>query len=165
LAINAVLDAGAFYSGTPFLSSGTKYFTTEDVLNEVKHIKSQYGVMDLLLGSGNLQVMNPDKEYIEEVKVAAKKTGDLGTLSNADVSIIALALQLRTTLVTDDYAASNVSTVLGISVVAATLGKGIRETRRWVSYCSACSRTFDPEFRECPRCGNRLKRKFRRHKV
>ncbi|MGH9992929.1 MAG: NOB1 family endonuclease [Nitrososphaera sp.] len=158
-----VLDAGAFYAGTVFMSSSeNRFYTTEKVFNEIKHIKSSYAALEVLLESGRLQVIDPEKAHVDRIVAAAKKTGDNVKLSPADLSVIALASQLGSTLVTDDYAASNVANAVGVSVSPATPGKGIKEARRWLSYCSACSRTFDPSTAECPICGNKLKRKYRK---
>jgi UPF0271 protein len=156
---SSALDAGAFYAGIPFLSSG-KYCTTQAVFDEVKHIKNSHGAIEALLEAGSLEVIDPGKISTEKVKTAAKKTGDYPRLSQADISIVALALELKTTLVTDDYAVANVATTLKIPVQS-TSGKGIRETRKWISYCSACGKAFGPTEKECPLCGNRLKRKYK----
>lgn len=153
------LDAGAFYAGIPFLSSGN-YCTTQAVFYEVRHIKKSYGAIEALLDSGSLQLIDPDKGSIEKAKAAAKKTGDYQKLSQADVSIIALALQLETTLLTDDYAVANVATTLKIPVDSSS-SKGIKETRKWIAYCSACGRAFGPDAKECPLCGNKLRRKYK----
>jgi len=158
-----VLDSGAFYSGIAFLSSSVStFYITEAVFDEVRHIKSSYAALQALLESGKLQIFEPGKPYMDKVAAIARKTGDNMMLSAADLSIIALALQLKIPLVTDDYAASNVASVLGIPVEPASSGKGIKETRRWINYCSACGRTFGPDSKECPLCGNKLKRKYRK---
>lgn len=153
------LDAGAFYAGIPFLSSGS-YCTTKPVFDEVKHIRKSHGAIEALLDSGSLQVIDPDKNNIEIAKAAAKKTGDYQKLSKGDISVIALALQLGTTLLTDDYAVANVATGLKI-LVRSTSGRGIKETRRWIAYCSACGKVFGPDAKECPLCGNKLRRKYK----
>lgn len=153
------LDAGAFYAGIPFLSSGS-YCTTQAVFDEIKHIKQSHDAIEALLDTGSLQVIDPDKDSIEKAGAAAKKTGDYQKLSKADLSIIALALQLKTTLLTDDYAVANVAVSLKIPVQSSS-SKGIKETRKWIAYCSACGRAFGPDTKECPLCGNRLKRKYK----
>jgi endoribonuclease Nob1 len=158
--ISSALDASAFYAGVPFMSSD-KYCTTQAVFDEVKHIKKSHGAIDVLLDTGSLQVIDPDKESIQKVKTAARKTGDYSRLSQADVSIIALALQLKIALLTDDYAVANVAIALKLSVQSSS-SKGIKETRKWIAYCSACGKAFGPNANECPLCGNKLKRK---HKV
>jgi endoribonuclease Nob1 len=163
LASRQVLDAGAFYAGIPFLSSSDKYFTTEAVFNEIRHIKSSHGALEVLFDSGNLQLAEPDKEDVRQVIVTAKRTGD-SSLSKADISIIALAFGLKTTLVTNDYAVANVATMMKITVKS-TSGKGIRETRKWIKYCNACGWTFDQDARECSLCGNTLRRKYKKKAI
>lgn len=153
------LDAGAFYAGIPFLSSGS-YCTTQAVFDEVRHIKKSHGAIEALLDAGSLQVVDPDKNSIEKAKAAAKKTGDYQKLSQADLSIVALALQLKIALLTDDYAVANVATTLKIPVQSSS-SKGIKETRRWTAYCSACGKAFGPDAKECSLCGNKLKRKYK----
>ena len=154
---SSVLDAGAFYGGIPFLSSG-RHYTTQAVFDEIKHIKSS--AIEALLDSGNLQLTDPEASFVKEVVAAAKKTGDFAKLSKADISIVALALQLKAPLVTDDYAVANVATAMKLQV-GSTSGKGIKETRKWISYCSACGKAFGPAAKECPLCGNRLRRKYK----
>ena len=153
------LDAGAFYAGIPFLSSGT-HCTTNAVFEEVKHIKKSYGAIEALLDAGTLRVIDPDKNSMKKAGSAAKNTGDYQKLSLADISIIALALQLETTLLTEDYAVANVAAALKIPVESSS-NKGIKETRKWIAYCSACGRAFGPDAKECALCGNKLKRKYK----
>ena len=152
-----VLDSSAFYAGTSFLS-GSKCYTTSLVLGEVRHVKS--AALDGLMDAGNLKVIDPEFEQIKAIKRAARKTGDLQQLSEADISVLALALQLKSTLVTDDYALANVAATIGIKVSSSS-GKGIKETRKWISYCSACGKAFAPNIRECLLCGNKLRRRYK----
>jgi UPF0271 protein len=154
------LDAGAFYTGILFLSSACSYYTTPAVFDEVKHIKKSHGAIEALLESNTLRVVNSDRKSIEKVVAAAKRTGDYTKLSQADISIIALALQLKIALMTNDYAVANVASTLKIPVKS-TAGKGIKETRKWIAYCSACGRAFGPDAKECRLCGNRLRRKYK----
>jgi UPF0271 protein len=159
-AFRYALDAGAFYTGILFLSSARGYYTTPAVFDEVKHIKKSHGAIEALLESNTLRVVNSDRKSIEKVVAAAKRTGDYTKLSEADISIIALALQLKIVLMTNDYAVANVASILKIPVKS-TVGKGIKETRKWISYCSACGRAFGPDAKECRLCGNRLRRKYK----
>ena len=159
MASNYVFDAGAFYAGIPFLSSGS-CCTTQAVFDEVKHIKKSLYAIEALIDSGTLRVINPDMSNIEKIRIAARKTGDYQKLSQADISIIALALQLKAALLTDDYAVANVAATLKIPVESSS-SKGIRETRKWTAFCSACGRSFGPNVNECSLCGNKLRRKYK----
>ena len=158
---NLVLDAGAFYAGTPFLSSDQRLFTTHRVFEEVEHIKARYSALEGLRVSGRLVLQDPAQSRIKAVIAAARRTGDSKELSDADISIIALALELKYPLVTDDLSAANVAATLGLTVTPATAGKNLQQLRRWVHYCSACGKTFGPDQLECSLCGNKLKRKFK----
>ena len=154
------VDAGAFYTGLVFQSSASRYCTTETVFDEVKHIKKSQGAIEVLLESNSLQIINPDKKSIEKVFSAARRTGDYPRLSEADISIIALALQLEVPLITDDYAVANVATTMKIPVKSLAT-RGITHTRKWITYCSACGRTFGATAIECRLCGNTLRRKYK----
>jgi endoribonuclease Nob1 len=160
LAFRYALDAGAFYTGVVFLSSAGRYYTTQAVFDEVKHIKRSHGAIEALLESNTLQIVNSDRKSIEKAVAAARKTGDYQKLSEADVSIVALALQLEIVLITNDYAVANVASTLKIPVKSVA-SKGISHTRRWITYCSACGRAFGPNAKECRLCGNRLRRKYK----
>lgn len=158
-----VLDAAAFYTGISFLSSDDKtFYTTKEVFKEVRHIKSSHSALETMMEAGKLKVKEPTGAQLEKVRSAASKTGDSATLSPADYSIVALALEIDTALVTDDFAVANVASLLGVSVIPATPGKKIKETRKWIKYCSACAKTFDGATKECPLCGNILRRKYRK---
>jgi endoribonuclease Nob1 len=159
-AFRYALDAGAFYTGIVFLSSAYVYCTTQAVFDEVKHIKRSHGAIEALLESNTLQILNSDRKSIDKVVGAATRTGDYQKLSEADISIIALALQLEIVLVTNDYAVANVASTLKIPVKSVG-SKGITHTRRWITYCSACGRAFGPNAKECRLCGNRLRRKYK----
>jgi endoribonuclease Nob1 len=159
-AFKYALDAGAFYTGFVFLSSAYRYCTTQAVFDEVKHIKRSHGAIEALLESNTLQILNSDRKSVEKVVAAARRTGDYAKLSEADISIIALALQLEIVLVTNDFAVANVATTLKIPVKSVA-SKGITHTRKWIAYCSACGRAFGPNAKECRLCGNRLRRKYK----
>jgi UPF0271 protein len=159
-AFKYALDAGAFYTGFVFLSSAYRYCTTQAVFDEVKHIKRSHGAIEVLLESNNLQILNVGTKSVEKVVAAARRTGDYQKLSKADISIIALALQLEIVLVTNDYAVANVATTLKIPVKSVG-SKGITDARRWITYCSACGKAFGPNAKECRLCGNRLRRKYK----
>jgi len=160
-----VLDASAFIAGLdPFALEG-ELFTVPGVRREVS--PSSMGSLRLKLAeeSGKLVVRSPGKEALEEALRASAYMGDAIRLSDVDVELIALAIELRgegyeTTIITDDYAIQNVARRMGISF-APLATHGIREELRWVVYCPACYRHFPPEtgLRECPVCGTPLKRK------
>lgn len=152
-----VYDASAFYAGIPF-SSPHKGCTTPLVFDEIKHIKQSHGVLDTLLDAGRLQIIEPDSEKIYAVIERSKKTGDYQKLSKADVSAVALALQLKAELITDDFAVSNLAKNLGLDV-SPIMTKGIKVVGSWIYYCPACKKEFSV-LDTCPICANKLRRKL-----
>ncbi len=154
-----VLDASAFYAGIPFQSS-EKCITTRAVYNEVKHIRRSHAALEALIDAGNLVVAEPEQASLNKVITCAKKTGDYRKLSRADISIIALALELRKTLISDDFAVANVATFLKIPIKTLTF-KGISELRAWVSFCKACAKAYNSRNTVCRICGSRLRQRFK----
>ena len=154
-----VIDASAFYSGIPFLTLSV-YYTTNSILSEVKHINRSYGAIEFLIDSDKLKILEPTKEFLDQVITIAKKTGDYQRLSTADLSILALALQLNSMLISDDYAVQNTAAVLKIPV-GTIATKGITKVRRWINFCTACNKAYGPNIKQCGLCGNNLRSRFK----
>ena len=158
-----VIDASAFYSGIPFLTLSTCY-TTNSVLSEIKHMNRRYGAIEFLIDSDKLKILDPKQEFFEQVIAMAKKTGDYKRLSSADISILALAFQLNSILISDDYAIQNIAAHLKIPV-GTIATKGITKVRRWINFCSACNKAYGPNINQCKLCGNNLRRRFKENSV
>ncbi len=152
-----VLDATAFYAGIPFVSNDS-FMTTNTVYDEIQHIKRKQGALEMLQQTGRLQIRDPSKDSINVVRDAAERTGDSVTISEQDVSIIALALENKIGLITDDFAVTNVAKQLKIKTDS-LMTQGINTVGKWISYCSICGKEFSKE-KECPICGNKLNRKL-----
>ena len=159
-----VLDASAFIAGIDSLAHEGEAYTTRRVAEELKSRKLK-DRLKMLLSLGRIRLREPERHYLEAVEEASASTGDFPKLSEADISILALALQLRDegfspTIVSDDYAVQNVAEHLGLKYEALT-GK-IKVKARWLTYCSACGRSFKSNFKgsKCPICGGEIKRKM-----
>ena len=152
-----VLDATAFYAGIPFVSNDF-FMTTNAVYDEIQHIKRKHGALEMLQQTGRLQIRDPSKDSINVVRDASERTGDSVTISEQDVSIIALALENKIGLITDDFAVTNVAKQLKIKTDS-LMTQGINTVGKWISYCSICGKEFSKE-KECPICGNKLNRKL-----
>jgi len=107
---------------------------------------------------GGMRVHVPGEETVDRVRRAAKTTGDLEVLSETDVRVIAAAVELDGTLVTDDYAMQNVADELDLDVDTVSK-EGITERRDWRYQCQGCGREFDEHRDRCPICGSDLARK------
>lgn len=152
-----ILDATSFYAGIPF-SSQEPSFTTPSVFEEIKHIKINQDAVRTLIEVGRLKIIEPEKNFFSVVLEEARKSGDLHELSKEDVSIIALCLQLKGDLVTDDYAVSNVAKHLNLTVIP-IMTKGVSKILDSVYSCPACGKTFHQEI-DCPICGSKLKKQL-----
>jgi UPF0271 protein len=154
-----VLDSTAFYAGIPYQGSG-RYYTTYLVLQEVKH----HNVGSSLIHT-RVQVTEPSAESVSRVRSTASKTGDSGALSDTDVSLLALALDLTRTdgnthLVSDDFAVRNVAEILSIPLSETSMKGGEWKNITWRLYCKGCGKQYtNPKLTECPVCGTKLVRK------
>ena len=156
-----VLDASAFYAGIPFASQ-EKSYTTPAVFEEIKHIKKNHEAIAVLLDTKRLEIIDPDIKYIEKVLLKAKNTGDFHSLSKEDISVIALSMQLKAELITDDFAVSNIARHLNLNVIP-IMTSGITRVVDWIYFCPGCQKTFS-HISECPLCGNKLRRKLSKRK-
>ena len=129
------------------------------VVEEVRDIISK-----IKLGALNLKTLEPDEKFLEEVKNIAKKTGDLEKLSKADIQVLALAKELKANIVSDDYNIQNVAKRLGIKFIP-VFSKGIKKIFYWKKFCSNCKKYFNPDLKECPVCGAKLKRLAKSRRV
>ena len=102
-----ILDASAFYAGVPFRSSEECY-TTPLVYEEIQHIKKNHDALGTLLETNRLKIREPDEQYTQNAIKSAKETGDFPQLSKQDISIIALGMETKGQIITDDFAISNV---------------------------------------------------------
>lgn len=146
-----VADASVFILGKRL---DGELITVPSVERELKDLRSKS-----LLDIYRARVESPSMEFLKKVRIAAKETGDLSFLSNADQEVLAKALEYDAVLATDDYALQNVALHLGLRIEP--LGQpAIKRQRRRVRRCSACCAPLDGEF--CPDCGTLNRKKSKR---
>jgi UPF0271 protein len=163
-----VLDTSAFLAGFDPFSVGTVQVTVPKVEEEILRNSMVKMRFETAVESGKVKVKAPTQEASNAAKASASKVGDSFKLSEADMQLLALALQLKgegytPQIVTDDYSIQNVATQMGIGFLAlATFG--IKRLLEWVRYCPACHREYhaNSKTKECQVCGTELKRKPRR---
>ena len=100
-----------------------------------------------------LKIREPNVDSIENIRKKSEETGDLGVLSSIDLKILALAYEMRGTIVSDDFAIQNVALYTGIEFVSCS-GNEIKELRKWNYKCSACNHVEDKKSNECRICGS-----------
>ena len=149
-----VLDASAFYAGAPFAAPGP-WQTTPQVIDEVRHIRAAEGLVDTMVETGRVRVRRPGGQSSARVAEALGRTGD--EVSGADASVLALALETDSRILTDDYAVSNAAEELGIAS-APLMTSGPRRRRAWRRACPSCGRRA--RGKECPDCGSPTRRSW-----
>lgn len=107
-----------------------------------------------------LEVRQADPARLAEVEEVARKAGNLVRLSRADRSLLALALELHATLVTDDYTMLDVARRLLVRTCTVNQ-EGVQDTLEWRPRCTACGRWYDeaPRGDECIVCGSAVRAK------
>jgi rRNA maturation endonuclease Nob1 len=160
-----ILDASAFIAGFDPLSFAEAQYTVPEVGRELLSNSLPKLRFTTAVDSGRLQVKVPKSEYFGRVKEASKKVGDVLFLSDADLWVLALGLELKAEghdpqIVTDDYSIQNVADQLGIEF-ASLMTYGIRYRLEWVIYCPACHRKYPSDYglKFCEVCGTKLRRK------
>jgi UPF0271 protein len=147
-----ILDASVFLYH--FSVYGNLY-TVPEVTRELK--SSEAGIVLQEYLKGGLKIESPLKTDVEIVTEKAKSTGDYFRLSQADIDLLAKALEVSGTLVTDDYSIQNVATCLGIETQQIQQAR-IRRVLKWRRRCVGCGRLYESET-ICPVCGSDVKLK------
>jgi UPF0271 protein len=163
-----VLDTSAFLAGYDPFAASTEQVTVPKVEEEILRNSMVKMRFQTAVESGKVKVRAPTQEFSFAAKASACKVGDSFKLSETDMQLLSLALELKeqgytTQIVTDDYSIQNVAKQLGIEFLAlATFG--IKRLLEWIRYCPACHKQYpaNSKFKECQICGTELKRKPRR---
>jgi UPF0271 protein len=165
-----ILDTSAFLAGFDPFSLDKEQVTVPKVHDEIKSTSMAQVRFNIAIESGKVKIKTPQEEYSNSIKTSANKVGDAYLLSETDVQLLALALELKTKgeqpeIITDDYSIQNVAKQNNIEFYAlATFG--IQRLLEWMRYCPACYKEYpiNSSFRTCQICGTELKRKTRRAK-
>lgn len=150
-----VLDAGAIFSSMDIDGA----YTTQEVCAEVRDWQSVQH-LERLLASSKLSVVSPSEASRTRARQSAGESGD--RLSAADISVVALALDLSGHIITGDYGVQNVASRLGIAWSSAKT-EGIKKTLSWRLRCTGCNKRFPGDRKDdtCDVCGSRLVRSRR----
>ncbi|MFB6132495.1 MAG: NOB1 family endonuclease [Halanaeroarchaeum sp.] len=147
-----VLDTSAFIHEFETDESVATIPAVRDELDDAQAYR-----YDAMEGAG-MHIQIPDETAIGTVRQVARRTGDDTVLSETDVRLLAAAVELDATLVTDDYAMQNVADELELDVEVIAQ-EGIEEPRKWHYQCQGCGREFEEDRERCPVCGSQLERK------
>jgi len=160
-----VIDTSALIAGFDPFSTKEELFTVPDVRGEMIEDTMSWLRFKTAIDSGRVKVRKPRRANIEKAKVFALDVGDCFLLSQTDIHVLALALELKTNgysplIATDDYSIQNVASQMKIDFVALS-SFGIRRRLQWMRYCPGCRREYPTDYKSltCHICGTRLKRK------
>lgn len=146
-----VLDSSALLTGRQFPG---ELFITPEVVRELRR-QGMTPQLEAILET-QVRVVSPTKDSSARVRKAGETTGDAHRLSPTDLGVLALALDLEATLVTDDYSIQNVARVLSIPYEG-VMAPGIVEEWRWSYRCKGCGKIWPDWHEECPTCGAALR--------
>ncbi len=152
----SVLLAG----GDPRGNAADEVFVTPSVLDEVKRPEDRER-LDTLRDLG-LRVQAASDGSLKTVDQAAAATGDSQRLSRADRELLALAVDLKAELLTDDRSMQNIAASLGVPYKGYAQSE-IKGIWHWLSQwrCSGCGRVYENEMprNECTVCGHEVRKK------
>ncbi len=160
-----VLDTSAFIAGFDPLAVTERQYTVPEVRRELAVGSMPWMRLKAAVENRKLIVRKPKDFFLQEIREASKKVGDMRYLSEADLQVLALALELKDKglsplIVTDDYSIQNVANKIDVEFTS-LLTFGIKFRFKWILYCPACYRKYpsDYKFKICEVCGTELKRK------
>jgi len=160
-----VLDTSAFIAGFDPFSISEEQYTISGVKEELSRRSMPWVRFKTAIESGKLRVRAPGKTFLDKVKASATAIGNTFFLSETDLQVLALALELRASgytplIATDDYSIQNVANKMGLEF-ASLATFGIRFRLQWMRYCPACHRKYPAGYKSktCEVCGTELKRK------
>jgi len=160
-----VLDTSAFIAGFDPLSIIDDVYSVGAVEGELASGSLPWVRFKTAVDNWKLKLKTPKTAFLDRVRESSRDVGDMFFLSDVDLQVLALALELKSTgneplIVTDDYSIQNVANQLRLEF-APLMTFGIRFRLHWIRYCPACRRKYPPDYknRKCENCGTELKRK------
>ncbi len=150
-----VIDSSALYYGKD-IPGDRECVVTPGVVQELR--RHDMGDRVEMLLETKIRELSPSILSVKTVREAAAKTGDSRRLSETDVEVLALALELGYQVITDDYSMQNLARTLGVETVAMEQA-GIAEAVEWQAKCSGCGKAFPADVKICDVCGSPTKMK------
>jgi len=160
-----ILDTSALVAGLDPFSIREEQYTVPSVIEEMLQDSMSLVRLKTAIENGKVAVRTPKISSIETARASASTVGDAHSLSETDLQVLALALELKTNghhplVATDDYSIQNVANQMKIEF-ASLATFGIQRRFQWVRYCPACHKRYPQEYKnsKCKVCGTKLKRK------
>jgi UPF0271 protein len=156
-----ILDTSAILSGKSINLKNAKIVTIPDIESELKPGGKDYQIF-LFLKQKGLIYQTPSKKAINKITNKSKETGDFERLSNVDIQILALSLDIKNQgneciILTDDYSIQNIANYLDIKFETISQ-RGITQRFKWMTRCQGCGKKFKDNISICPICGAETKK-------
>jgi len=156
-----VLDTSAFLAGFDPFSVSEDQATVPKVKEEIRNSSMPWVRFKTAVENGKLKVKAPSEDFWNKVKASANRVGDSFFLSETDMQILALALELKaegcaSQIVTDDYSIQNVANALNLKFQSVNQS-GITKRFKWDYRCRGCGKRFKDSIKICPICGTETK--------
>ena len=160
-----IIDTSALVAGFDPFSINEEQYTTPKVREETTENTMSGVRFRTAIESGRVKVKTPQETFLKRAKVFASAMGDSFFLSDTDLQILALALELKADgysplIATDDYSIQNVASEMNFEFAPLSTF-GIRRRLQWIRYCPACHKKYPGNYgsKSCEVCGTGLKRK------
>lgn len=150
--MKAVLDSSALLVGK--YPEMDEMLTTPDVIRELEKKGMTSELRSFI--EVKVRVASPSEEGMGRVMEASLESGDSERLSQTDTGLLALALDERATILTDDYSIQNLAMVLGIEYKGVMFPE-ITKRVSWRYRCVGCGRSYEDHSDVCEVCGSRLR--------
>ncbi len=150
--MKAVLDSSALLVGR--YPEMDEMLTTPDVIRELKRKGMTPELRSFI--EVKVTVASPSKGGMEKVMEAALESGDSERLSPTDMGLLALALDEKATILTDDYSIQNLAMGLGIDYKGVMFPE-ITKRVSWRYRCVGCGSRYEDHSDVCEICGSKLR--------
>ncbi|MHA1344914.1 MAG: NOB1 family endonuclease [Candidatus Heimdallarchaeaceae archaeon] len=140
------------------------YLVIPDILkSEIKSFQAK-AVLEVMDADQRLVYASPSDHSLIKAKEKAESSGDISSLSETDIHVVAIALDFpESHVISDDNAVQNLCSFLGIQVE--TFSFKIKTRRVYFWKCIGCSSKFKEKLDVCPECGNKLRRFYKKKKI
>jgi len=156
-----IIDTSAILSGKSINLENDIMITAPGVYDELQPSGRDYQIFQFLIEKG-LTINYPSKKSIDKIRNISNQTGDIDRLSEADIEVLSLALDIKTDsskeaiILTDDYSIQNMSHTLNIKFESISQ-RGITKKFIWSHRCLGCGKNFKENLKICPICGSATK--------
>jgi endoribonuclease Nob1 len=156
-----IIDTSAILSGRLPNLKEAMVATTPEVADELKPGGQDYRNFQYLKEKG-LKIIKPEKKYVKEIKTNSEKLGEKNRVSEPDIELLALGLQLKNDkynviILTDDFSIQNIAEHLKIKYQNINQRR-IKEKFKWETRCQGCGKKFKKDVDICPVCGTETKK-------